>query len=474
MFINRIIANPYTQYSPKFLIHVMSLRFRHFNAANFYLYREKQNELFMLYYPLKYLCRIGFRFFFRKIYFSNREAIPDDKPVILAVNHPTAFLDPVLIATFVRPGVHFIVRGDIFNSRLVRAILASLKMHPIFRFRDGFSNLKNNQGTMEICYELLRRKQNILILAEGQTIHEKRLRPIQKGAARMAFDTIERFGEMDIQVIPIGVNFTDALRFRSEVMLEVGEAIPVKNFVAAYRENPRKGISDLTHAIATGLRQHVIHVADQEDDEWVDQLLAIRRNDLEKSVLPIRSSSAALLQAEFASVEFINKMQQPEKQQLRAALEDYRSALAEHRINDVGVAHPQNYRLAKTIFVILGFIPFILGKAVNAIPMALAKYIADNYVRTVEFYSSIRFGVMVAGYFILGLAFLIAALFVKKIIFTAFVIAAPFFGFFSLLYEEIFMKWNAARRFKALPGELRKSLEGKRARVVEMFVVHGL
>ena len=149
----------------------------------------------MLYYITKFLSKVGFRVFFRKIYFSNQESIQNDKPIIFAVNHPTAFLDPALIGTFMQPIVHFIVRGDIFNSKMVRAILASLKMFPIFRFRDGYSNLKNNQATLAVCYKSLSRGENILILAEGETKHEKRLRPIQKGTARMAFGAIENGGK---------------------------------------------------------------------------------------------------------------------------------------------------------------------------------------------------------------------------------------------------------------------------------------
>ena len=85
----------------------------------------------MLYYPVKYLGWIGFRVFFRKIYYANRKQIPKGKPIIFAVNHPTAFLDPVLAGTFISPTVHFLVRGDIFENNTVRKILASLKKEHI-------------------------------------------------------------------------------------------------------------------------------------------------------------------------------------------------------------------------------------------------------------------------------------------------------------------------------------------------------
>ena len=98
----------------------------------------------MLYFFVKYISQIGSRVFFRKIYFANEHKIPKDKTIIFTVNHPTAFLDPVLIGAFGKNIVHFIVRGDIFVGNFVLKILAGLKMYPIFRFRDGFTEMKKN------------------------------------------------------------------------------------------------------------------------------------------------------------------------------------------------------------------------------------------------------------------------------------------------------------------------------------------
>ena len=92
----------------------------------------------MLYHVTKFLGWFGFRVFFRKIYYTGREKFPKGKPIIFAVNHPTAFIDPVVVGALMWPIVHFIVRGDIFVGNFALRVLASLKMYPIFRFRDGF------------------------------------------------------------------------------------------------------------------------------------------------------------------------------------------------------------------------------------------------------------------------------------------------------------------------------------------------
>ncbi|RMF28723.1 MAG: hypothetical protein D6765_05605, partial [Bacteroidetes bacterium] len=158
-----------------------------------------------MFYPLlKFLVHWALKVYFRKIHFSGRERLPADRPLLLAVNHPTAFIDPILIPVYVRPVLHFILRGDFFSSPLKSWFLRQVNTIPIFRFRDrnGFEGLRKNREILDACAEMLHRGKHILILAEGVARHEKRLRPIQKGVARMAFRTFERFGDERLAIVP--------------------------------------------------------------------------------------------------------------------------------------------------------------------------------------------------------------------------------------------------------------------------------
>ncbi len=421
----------------------------------------------MLYYVVKYLGWVGFRVFFRKIYYSNRNKIPKGKPVIFAVNHPTAFMDPVLVGTYIWPTVHFIVRGDIFNSKTVRAILASLKMYPIFRFRDGYSNLKNNQATMDFCYKTLKDGKNILILAEGQTKHEKRLRPIQKGTARMAFGAIDKYGELDIVVLPVGVNYTNSHQFRSEVMMDFGEPIYLKDLMPVYEENPRKAVKQLTDLIAVELKKRVIHIDDEADDKWLNRLLEIQRNDIEKSKIPTLTSSDTLLKREFETVTRVNQMDQLEKEKLKSALEEYQENLEKYEMKDEGIAQPEANSLMKTIYLILGFIPFVFGAIFNSLPLWLGKKVADDKVKKVEFYSSIRYGVMLVSYTIIWFTFLVIAMATGNGVLLVLVLLAPFLGFHALFFQETWEKWKAAGAFKKLAQDARSALIEKRKLLFE-------
>ena len=77
----------------------------------------------MLYNIVRPFAKIALGLYFRKIYIANREAIPDDKPVILAANHPTAFIEPCILACWLVQPLSFIARGDLYvNSLILRKI----------------------------------------------------------------------------------------------------------------------------------------------------------------------------------------------------------------------------------------------------------------------------------------------------------------------------------------------------------------
>ncbi|NNE28232.1 MAG: hypothetical protein HKN16_01255, partial [Saprospiraceae bacterium] len=214
----------------------------------------------MIYYIFKYPLNLALRVFFRRIFISHKERIPRGVPVVLAVNHPTAFIDPILIAVTMWPTLHFMLRGDLFGSRVARFFFDQIKTIPIFRARDGFASLRNNQEIMKYVNQKINRGSKILILAEGQATHEKKMRPIQKGAARMLFGAYDTYGRKDMVVVPVGINYTNSDEFRSEVMVDFGHPIPLREYLPLYQENPRKAINKMTAEISDGMRQRIIHV----------------------------------------------------------------------------------------------------------------------------------------------------------------------------------------------------------------------
>lgn len=424
----------------------------------------------MIHFTAKKISQLGFRVNFKKIFLHYEQELPEDKAIIFAVNHPTAFIDPVILGTYLKRPTYFIVRGDIFKGKFVLAILNGLKMLPIFRFRDGYSNLKNNQGTMETVYKKLSEKKWIMVLAEGETKHEKRLRPIQKGTARMALGAIEKYGKMDLLIVPVGINYTDSHELRSYIMINVGKAIDIKEFMPAYDENPRKAVKQITDRIQVEMRALTTHFEKEEDDAFMDRTLSIKRADFKHPVFPIISSDNSLWKGEFETVEQMNQFSDDEKSALKDSIEKYDQAINKDNVSDLGIGRSTSFNFINTLFLILGFIPFLIGYVLNYPPMWLAENTAKKKVKKIEFYSSVRYGVGLIGYFFYWLLLFFVALIVslvsKQYIWIASVFALPFIGYFAVVYMDVFEKWNAARKFKSLSKERQAELKIKRSKVL--------
>ena len=139
----------------------------------------------MLYAAVRPFAKLSFEIYFKKLNIENIERIPLDKPVFLAVNHPTAFIEPCVLACFVDKPLNFLIRGDIWGNSFYNKLMQGVNLIPIFRRRDGVENLLNNGDTFKYCYDALAKDKIILIMPEASTKEVKRLRPLAKGLARI-------------------------------------------------------------------------------------------------------------------------------------------------------------------------------------------------------------------------------------------------------------------------------------------------
>lgn len=131
-----------------------------------------------------------------------------DGPMIIACNHSNSFLDAIIISTFFKQPVHFLVRGDVFKPGIIGRFMAAIKMIPIYRIREGREQLKKNDDTFELCREILNKNGVILIFSEGVCINEWNLRPLGKGTARIVRIAIKESGNAaHVKILPLGINY---------------------------------------------------------------------------------------------------------------------------------------------------------------------------------------------------------------------------------------------------------------------------
>lgn len=388
---------------------------------------------------------------FRRIYFSNAQVIPKDKPVILAANHPSAFMEPCILAVLLPRPLHFLVRGDFFAKPLFDKILRSLHMLPIFRMKDGgYKKLKDNFSTFDKCFTTLKDGKVIMILAEGTTVHEKRLRPLQKGTARLAFGTLEKYPDLDIQIIPVGVNYTNADQFRSHAMIEFGQPIAAQDYLAVYQKDANEATRQLMTKLRSQLKKHIVHIESKEDEALVEKLFSINCNNWPEPAQPAVSKNNYRLKSEIQIANAINQMALADKKVLEIKVDEYLKNLERNKLSDYAIAIGKGPDKRSIIVLILGFLPFLFGYIGNYLPIKLADWGINRIVKAVEFRASVKVTTAIIVYllYILGLFlfFLITGRYTSVFI----LLALPFFGYYALLYQEYVQKWWTLRQFKRL------------------------
>ena len=423
----------------------------------------------MAYKLVRPVASIALAAFFRKIYLSNTDRIDWQKPVILASNHPTAFTEPCILACFLEQPLHFLVRGDFFKKPIYAFLMRQVHLIPIFRMKDGgYKNLKQNFQTFDYCYAALNENKNIMILAEGSTVYEKRLRPLQKGTARIVFGALEQYPDMDLQIVPVGVNFNFSNRFRSDVMIEIGEPILARDFVPEYRENQARAIAALTGEIASRMKDGIIHLEELEDDELAEKIWLLHRSGRPLKYFPVIDPDERPFRAEKKLADWINGQRADQKMQLDKELDVYLADLKENGVNDRDLIHSKASVL-RTLVLFVGAIPALFGRMANWLPYKLARTIVDRKVKYFEFYGSVFIGSCIGGYTIYYIVLLIIG--TALLGWTGFVgvVAMALSGLWYIRYYDLWQEQLSFTRRRKLSPDKASALLQKRAALVRKF-----
>lgn len=415
----------------------------------------------MLYNLFRPLAGIALKIFLRKITITNMERVPSGCPVILAVNHPTAFMEPCVLACTLDRPLYFLVRGDVFAKPFYAAILKAFHMLPMFRLKDrGYKFVKENFQTLDACFDALHDNKTIMILAEGTTKAEKRLRPIKKGTARLAFGALDKYPDMEeVYVVPVGVNFDYMDRFRAEVMIDFGDPIKTRDYYEMYRSNSSEGTDRFTEELSGRMRALIVNVEKESDDALVEQLLIMARSKRSFSILPVLGSDPSLLQQEQALADFVNSLPPVEKASLAEHCGRYFGALQKAGVTDRAVAEGIKDSWRERLLLFAGLPVFSTGYVFNFLPARLARYITDKQVESVEFYAPVMLVIAMAAYILYYFGWCLflgwKGLWMLPLLALA--------GYVSVLYREIFQLWKYRWKWSALPEATKRNLSALRA-----------
>jgi 1-acyl-sn-glycerol-3-phosphate acyltransferase len=153
----------------------------------------------------------------------NKAVTATETPLVLGCHHPNSFLDAILIGAQMKKRVHFLTRSDVFQNKFAAMVMRSVNMIPIYRIRDGKDNLSKNDVTFELCREIIKKGEHVLIFVEGFCLHQTTLQtPLKKGAPRLLIQGWK--DGADVKLLPVWIRFNSFTVFPKEVDINFGTA----------------------------------------------------------------------------------------------------------------------------------------------------------------------------------------------------------------------------------------------------------
>ena len=396
------------------------------------------------------------KFFYRKVIVVGKENINPDDHLIFAPNHQNALMDALAVLFTLKGQLVFLARADIFKSRFIASILYLFKVLPVYRIRDGFESLRDNDQIFNKTIDVLKNKNGLVILPEGNHEGVRRLRQLKKGICRIAFQADEATGfSMKIKIIPVGLEFTNYSRIRQVLTVVYGKPIEISEYYESYRKSPQRALNELKDRLSEEMQKNMVHIESVEDYEAIDEL---------RSIINGKYSDDINTPKLFRDRMLINSLNR-----LKSTSEDVyrRICTLSLQVRNSAKLLRTGYRLLEKkkhtlagmiggiLTLVLTFPIFIYGVIFNYLFYFVPNLSLKN-IRDVQFHSSVRYTVsLLLAMFLLPLYLILSFVFFSPWWLALLVfITIPFAGLFAWNYNLLLRRISGGLR-------IRKYIRGK-------------
>jgi 1-acyl-sn-glycerol-3-phosphate acyltransferase len=440
---------------------------------------KKNIEKYDVFYQLlkKYVDFWHNYIFYRKVIALGKDNIDFSVPTILAPNHQNALMDAMAVICTLNRQLVFLARADIFRKKVVARILYFLKILPVYRIRDGFDAVRQNDETFRDTMRVMENRNGVVILPEGNHATYRKLRQLKKGICRIAFQTAEASGfSKEINIVPVGLEYSHYWRFRQVLTVVYGHPIHVSEYYESYRANPNRAIVELRDRLSDEMKKVMVHIEDEENYDAINEL---------RSIVNEKYSDRIRYPKLFRDQRLINKVNE-----LRTADPESYSELCNESMTVKSLAsqlkvtyrhlrkkkHSPGWLFLSALLLLASLPVFIAGAALNILTFQVA-YLQAIKSKDPAFISTARYGFFLGLSFIFGPLYLILALiFIKPwwLAILAFMMI-PVLGILAWNWFLLFIRtvgglriWNLKRKGNPLFRQLH-STYGNLVRRVSSF-----
>lgn len=438
----------------------------------------------MVYSFLRSLFAIAVRIFFRKIEIRNRQRIPKQGPLLIIANHPSTFMDPIVIAVMLRRKVYFLAKGEVFRSAFAKWLLPKFNMIPVYRKQDDPSLMHKNDETFQKCFEHLSRGHAILIFPEGISLTERKLREIKTGAARIILGAEkENNYSLGVRIMNVGINYSDPHKFRHDLFLNVDEPFNASEYFDLHKSNPHEAVTQLTERMRERMESHIILTDDEETDKLLSDIEVIYKFKLAKEFnVDVNDKESEFLLTRNMS-EVLHRLREQDHalySTLKEKTHSYLSLLLRTGIKDEAIGKAIYKRsffrdqLLSGIYLILGFPLFIYGLLNNYIPYKIPGLLAGVISKREEYRGALMLscGVIIFAVFWPVQTWLVYKFSGSFVISMLYLASLPLTGIFAYRYHIDFLtirnNWKLISLFSRR-GSLVAGLIERRQELLKLY-----
>lgn len=388
------------------------------------------------------------RVFYRRIVILNQEKVPKNAHLLFTGNHQNALMDALVFLFGFKGRLVFISRSDIFKNPVIAAILYFLRMLPIYRIHDGLSEVRKNDTMLLKTIEVIKKKIGLVIMAEGNHGDQHKLRPLKKGFARIAFQTEEANDfKLNMQVVPVGIDYSNYKNFRSELLINFGNPIPVSEFYETYKETPAIAINQIKQRLADELKSLMVHIKSEKHYDLYNELREIYKHEMAVKMGHPSYNQPFKLKADqelIKRLEHFEEENQIEMDSFQKLVLRYRDTIKKSRLDFDTVRKKPNSKLHLALqFLFFVFVSpiFFLGWIFNYLPFGFSIWMSKQFDDP-QFISSVKFVVTLLLYPIFHVLETLIIWFIFKdlTIVLGFFVAMPLLGILAHAY------WVSFRR----------------------------
>ena len=350
-----------------------------------------------------------------RLYYSSREVEgrervpPAGAPTVFVLNHPNGLLDPLLLRVAVGRPARFLAKSTLFANPFGRLAMDAFGSIPIDRAREARAEAKaagerldtagRNDESFARCRAELAGGGSLALFPEGVSHSDPQLRPLKTGAARIALSAeAEHDGRLGAVLLPVGLYYERKARFRSSVLLAVGEPIAVGAWLPDYRRDERAAVAALTARIDAGMDEVVLQAESRELLEGIARVArwtATARTDGDGDDLASRHERARRLLDAYGRL----RAREPERvETIAGEARAFARALRRLGVRDpwaLELAAPSAGALAGALAAMLLAAPLAaLGAALGWIPYRLAGELATRLTKDEDILGTVK---LIAG-----------------------------------------------------------------------------